>query len=162
MLIFACLCGCSNKGSRNVIPITKGFNCDFLISDLSLSGEMSVNVEGDISFIFTEPENIKSLSVRIKEESIILEVQGISERFKREEVPDDSPLLLVYDALQSMSVGELDITDFDSRTFVSSNNRNGSYKAMLDATGYITELSFSKCYTAIQFTNHTNIKNTES
>ena len=162
MLICIGLCGCSNQSKLDVTPIAKGFECDFSITDSSVSGEMSVNIEGDLSFIFSGPDIINTLSIRIKEQSVILEVQGISERYKREEVPKDSPLLLIYDALLSMPTDELDVTVSDSKTIVSGNNANGNYKATLDGTGHITEISFSKSDTVIQFSNHIDIKNTES
>lgn len=157
MLIFACLCGCSKQAYNDVLPITKGFECEFEVVDSNLSGNMFINVEGELSFIFESPDIINSMAIRIKEDSVILEVHNLSERYRRDSVPNDSPLLLIYDALLSMSCDALETTVSDSNILVMSSNQNGSYKATIDGNGFITKITFVESNTTFTFYNATRL-----
>lgn len=136
----------------DVEPIVKGFKCDFSVADSDLSGELFVNNEGDLSMVFSGPDIINNIGIRVKEETVIIEVQGMSERYSRSEAPTDSPALYIYDSLISMKSLSPKITD-DVIT-VKGSSQSGGFTAILNGTGYITELRFDKIDTVFKFDNH--------
>lgn len=146
------LCGCSNHTVSDVEPIVKGFKCDFSVADSDLSGELFVNNEGDLSMVFSGPDIINNVGIRVKEESVIIEVQGISERYSRSEAPKDSPALHIYDALLYMK--SLTPKIIDNAITVEGSSQSGGFTAILNGTGYITELRFDKIDMVFKFDNH--------
>ena len=148
-VILCCLfCGCSNGILSDISPITKGFSCDFSIADSDLSGQLSVNIEGDLSLVFEGPDIINGIGIRVKEESIIIEVDGISERYPRNDAPPDSPALLIYDALSAAK----DISPAaDSDRIIL---KGKDYLLTLDGYGYITKMEFDGSDTVISLSEH--------
>ena len=146
------LCGCSNHKASDIEPITKGFNCDFSIVSSDLSGELSINSEGDLSIVFSGPDIINNVGIRVKEESIIIEVHGISERYTRAQAPQDAPALYIYDALAS--INKLTPVVKNDEIYISGKCKSGNFKAILNGTGYITKLMFDQIDTVFVFENH--------
>lgn len=102
--------------------------------------------------IFKGPDIINNVGIRVKEESVIIEVQGISERYSRDETPKDSPALHIYDALLSMD--KLKPIIKNSSVIISGKSESGNFKAILSDSGYITELHFDEISTSLSFKNH--------
>ena len=152
VLLIVGLCGCSNHKASDIEPITRGFKCNFSVVDSDLSGELFVNAEGDLSMIFKGPDIINNVGIRVKEESVIIEVAGLSERYSRADAPNDSPALYAYDAFISMN----DFTPFFENDVisVSGKSKSGGFKALINGTGYITELHFDNIDTVLNFENH--------
>ncbi len=152
----ACICGCSKHGATDIKPKAFGFKCDFTVEGSDLSGEMSVNAEGDLSMVFTGPDIINGTGVRVKEDSIIVEVHGISQRYKRSDAPNDSPAILIYDALVEMKSATPVISDGEIKVFSAGNS--GEFSATLDGTGHIILFSFAESDTVLHLKNHIDIK----
>ena len=147
-LICCLFCGCSNGILSDISPITKGFSCKFSIADSDLSGQLSVNLEGDLSLIFNGPDIINGIGIRVKEESVIVEVDGISERYPRNDAPPDSPALLIYDALSAAK--DFSPTADGDRIIL----KGKDCILMLDGYGYITKMEFDGSDTVVYLSEH--------
>ncbi len=112
---------------------------------------MSVNSEGELSIIFTKPDFINGLGIRVKEESVITEVQGISERYSRNEAPDDSPALYIYDILCVANSFEAEI--INDEITLSGTCLSGDFSLKLNGTGYISQIVLSKTDTVFDLKN---------
>lgn len=148
VLLCCFFCGCSNGNLSDISPITKGFLCSFSVADSDLSGNLSVNAEGDLSLVFSGPDIINGIGIRVKEESVIIEVDGISERYPRNEVPTDSPALLIYDALTTAK--DFSPTTDGDRIVL----KGKDFLLTLDGYGYITEMEFDGSDTVISLSEH--------
>lgn len=102
--------------------------------------------------VFSGPDIINNVGIRVKEETVIIEVQGISERYSRSEAPTDSPALYIYDSLISME--NLTPMAVDDVVMVKGSGQSGSFTAILNGTGYVTELKFDKIDTVLKLENH--------
>lgn len=148
------LCGCSNGPISDISPKCNNFKCDFEIAGSDLSGELSVNAEGDLSLVFSGPDIINGTGIRVKENSVIIEFQGISERYSRNDAPKDSPALHIYDALIEMPKCE-PLFDGDE-TVIKGNSPSGNFTAVLDGKGFITRMSFLEIESDIILKNHSS------
>lgn len=157
MLLCFAFCGCSNHGSDSVEVITASFKCDFSVDGSDLGGEMSVNGEGDITFLFSSPDNINGTSIRVKEESVILEVHGISERYPRSQVPSGSPTLYIYDVLTAASA--LTPTPDDTSFRLDGQCLSGGFSAKIGGTGFIESLTLKSSGSVFCFSNHAITEN---
>ena len=138
MLICCIFSGCSEHTVSDVTPKVTSFRCDFEIVDSDLSGQMSVNREGDLSVIFSGPDIINGTAIRVKEDSVILEFQGISERYSREETPKDSPAVLLYDAFCNSQSKTPKLSDGDITVETATNN--GKCTLTLNGMRFITKI----------------------
>lgn len=153
-VLLCCLfCGCSNNSLTDISPITNKFSCNFSVADSDLSGQLSVNAEGDLSLVFGGPDIINGIGIRVKEESVIIEVDGVSERYARSEVPTDSPALLIYDAL-TVAKNFSPTADGDRIVLIGKGD-SGGFSLTLDGYGYITEMNFDISDASITLTEHT-------
>ena len=109
------LCGCSNHTVSDVEPIVKGFKCDFSVADSDLSGELFVNNEGDLSMVFSGPDIINNVGIRVK---------------------SLTPKII------------------DNAITVEGSSQSGGFTAILNGTGYITELRFDEIDMVFKFDNH--------
>ncbi len=137
------------------MPKTASFGCDFSINDSDLSGSISVNSEGDLSVIFNGPDIINGTAVRVKEESVILEFQGISERYSREETPPDSPAVLLYDAL--ICARNKKPTVIDGEIAIRDSTSNNKFTITLNGMGFVTKAELDEI--TFIFTNHIEMNN---
>lgn len=137
--------------------ITDSFKCDFSLDGSDLGGEMSVNREGDITFLFTSPDSINGTSIRVKEESVILEVHGISERYPRSDVPSGSPTLYIYDVLTAAPT--LAPTPTDTKFRLEGQCISGGFSAEIGGTGFIESLTLKSSGSVFNFSNHAITEN---
>lgn len=149
------LCGCSKSETADITPITNGFKCDFSIKDSDLSGELSVNQDGYLTVIFSGPDIINGTSISVKEEIIIIEVQGVTEQYARSTVPDDSPALYIYDALLAADGIEPEIIDDEIQ--ISGICRSGDFTAVLSGTGFLNSITLQDTGTTLSFRNPVRI-----
>ena len=156
LLICCILSGCSKHETENIIPLVKGFECDFSIADSDLNGQLSVNQEGDLSLVFSGPDIINGVGIRVKEESVIVEVKGISERYSINEAPSNSPALLLYYALISMADKHPKV--IDNKIQIIGSSQSCGYKATLNGTGQIVSIDFEENDITLNFTNHVETK----
>lgn len=113
---------------------------------------MSVNSEGDVTFVFASPSNINGTSIRVKEESVILEVHGISERYLRSSVPASAPTLYIYDSLDSAASIKPRI--FEDGILIDGTSDSGKYTLYLGGTGFIERIVLHGTGTVFNFSNH--------
>ncbi len=146
------VCGCTTSKADDIVPILKGFACDFSVDGSDLGGELSVNSEGDVTFLFVSPSNINGTSIRVKEESIILEVHGISERYLRSSVPNSAPTLYIYDSLNSAASIKPRI--FDDSILIDGTSESGKYTLYLGGTGFIERIALHGTGTFFNLSNH--------
>lgn len=150
-----CICGCSKDDVSDITPITKSFKCDFSIEGSDLNGELSVNSEGDLSIVFSGPDIINGTAIRIREESVIIDVQGAVERYARDTVPEDSPALYIYDALTATENLKPKVNN--NKIYIDGDCLSGGFSAVLNGTGFITELTLHDTGTTVFFNNHFRI-----
>ena len=153
-IILLGLCGCSNDSISDISPKCNNFKCDFEIAGSDLSGEMSVNVEGDLSLVFSGPDIINGTGIRVKENSVIIEFQGISERYVRSDAPKDSPALHIYDAL--IQIPNCEPLLDGEETVVKGKSLSGDFTAELDGKGCIIRISFPEIESEIILKNHSS------
>ena len=153
MLICCIFSGCSEHKVSDITPKITSFKCDFEITESDLSGQLSVNSEGDLSVIFNGPDIINGTAVRVKEESVILEFQGISERYSRDETPDDSPAVLLYDAFSNAQSKIPTLSDGD--IIVQTATNDGKCRLTLNGMGFVTKIETPQHI--FTFSNHVEI-----
>ncbi len=150
-----CQCGCSKQRYYDIIPVTENIKCDFKIENSDLAGELTINAEGDLSLIFTSPDNIKDTGIRIKEECFIIEVHGISNRYPINEAPKDSPAICLYDAFNASK--SISPTLIDDVITVKGSSESCDFSMEISNAGYITKISLGD-HTVFLFSNHVAIK----
>lgn len=156
MVIICCLfSGCSKHEIEEIKPKVTSFQCDFEIIDSDLSGQLSVNNEGDLSIIFKGPDIINGTAIRVKEESIIVEVQGISERYSRADTPSNSPALLLYDAFIASKTKRPNVKN--SEIVVTGVANDNAFVLTLNGMGFISKADFENLN--FIFTNHIELNN---
>ncbi len=88
--------------------------------------------------IFSGPDIINGTAIRVKEESVILEFQGISERYSLEETPKDSPAVLLYDAFSNAQSKAPTLSDGD--IIVETATTDGKCTLTLNGMGFVTKI----------------------
>ncbi|MBO5747010.1 MAG: hypothetical protein J6S13_07995 [Clostridia bacterium] len=146
------LCGCSNNEVYNISPVTSNFKCDFVIQNSKEHGELTVSESGDVTFLFQSDDSVNGLSITVKRDNIIIDVHGITEKYSRDELPDDSPILIFYESLLNASNSSPKLKG--DEIIVSGETPNGTYTLLLDSSGFITQIEFDSISTKINFSNH--------
>lgn len=143
--------GCSNSETNEISPILSGFKCDFTIENSELSGEIEVENDGVLAISFSGDDIINGLKMQVKQETVTVDVNGITETYSREEVPENSPAFYIYDALISSKEikprlnGEFFIID--------GNSQSGKFSVKLNSSGFIAELTLNNSGTVLLFKN---------
>ena len=143
--------GCSNSETNEISPILSGFKCDFTIENSELSGEIEVENDGVLTISFSGDDIINGLKMQVKQETVTVDVNGITETYSREEVPENSPAFYIYDALISSKEikprlnGEFFIID--------GNSKSGKFSVILNSSGFIAELTLNNSGTVLLFKN---------
>lgn len=154
MVLILCLSfnGCVNKNEVDISVINCDFKCDFNIPNSDLSGEMTVKDDGKLSMFFSGPDIINGVGITVAGETIIIEVKGITERYSRSTVPEDSPATYIYDILKDIKSQIPEIKN--EEITVLGNSASGEYEAVLSGTGFVETLTLKDTGVHITFTNH--------
>lgn len=156
MIVTMCFAvGCSSSGENEISPVFSGFKCDFTIENSDLSGELEVENDGVLTISFSGDDIINGLKIQVKQESLTVDVNGITETYSRQEVTENSPAFYIYDALITSKQikpklnGEFFIID--------GNSKSGKFSVKLNSSGFIAELTLNDSRTVLLFKNQ--IKN---
>ena len=143
--------GCSNSKGDEITPILSGFKCDFTIEGSELSGEVEVENDGVLTVSFSGDDIINGLKMQVKQEALTVDVNGITETYSREEVPENSPAFCIYDAL-ICSKNLKPKADGDYFT-IDGECKSGDFSIKLSSSGFISELSLNNSDTVFLFKN---------
>ncbi len=143
--------GCSNSDTNEISPILSGFKCDFTIENSELSGEIEVENDGVLTISFSGDDIINGLKMQVKQETVTVDVNGITETYSREEVPENSPAFCIYDALiASKQIKPKLNGEFFS---IDGNSQSGKFFVKLNSSGFISELTLNDSGTVLLFKN---------
>lgn len=143
--------GCSNSGKNEISPILSGFKCDFTIENSELSGEIEVQNDGNLIISFSGDDIINGLKMQVKQEAVTVDVNGITETYSRQEVPEDSPAFYIYDALTaSKNIKPKSDGDYFK---INGDCKNGEFSVKLNSSGFISELTLNDSGTVLLFKN---------
>ena len=141
--------GCSNSKGNEITPILSGFKCDFTIEGSELSGEIKVENDGVLTVSFSGDDIINGLKMQVKQEAVTVDVNGITETYSREDVPENSPAFYIYDALiASKNIkpkSDGDCFKIDGKC------KCGDFSIKLSSSGFVSELSLNNSDTIFIF-----------
>ncbi len=143
--------GCSNSDTNEISPILSGFKCDFTIENSELTGEIGVENDGVLTISFSGDDIINGLKLQVKQESVTVDVNGITQAYSRQEVPENSPSFYIYDALiESKEIKP----KFNGEFFIiDGNSQSGKFSIKLNSSGFISELTLNDSGTVFFFKN---------
>ncbi len=151
--VITCLtAGCSNIDVDNISPILSGFQCDFSIEDSELSGSLTVQNDNAVTFEFSGNDIINGLTLQVKDNTVTVYVNGITEAYSKAEVPDSSPAVYVFDAL--ISAKQIKPVLKNELFSISGNSNSGKFELIIGTTGFIESVTLIKTNLKINFTNH--------
>lgn len=143
--------GCSNSDTNEISPILSGFKCDFTIENSGLSGELEVENDGNLIISFSGDDIINGLKMQVKQEAVTVDVNGITESYSREEVPENSPAFCIYDALiSSKNIKPKSDGDYFK---IDGDCKSGKFSIKLNSSGFISELALNDSSTVFSFEN---------
>lgn len=148
--------GCSSAESEGVTPVLDKFKCDFSIEESELSGEIEVDENGALTILFSGDDIINGIKMQVKDETLNVDVNGVAEVYSRNEVPENSPLFYIYDALISAKQstptlkGDIFIIEGDCKS--------GPYILTLSGTGFIEKFSPVDSGLSFYFANHVSLQ----
>lgn len=117
-----------------------------------MHGELTVSKSGDVTFLFQGDDSVNGLSITVKQDSIIIDIRSITEKYSRDELPDDSPILVFYESLKSASNSTPELNG--EKITVSGKNSYASYDLLLDSSGFITQIESDANSYKIRLSNH--------
>ncbi len=147
--------GCSSVKVNDISPILSGFRCDFSIENSKLSGELEVEGNGILTFSFQGDDIINGLKLQVKNEVIIVDVNGLTESYSRAEIPQASPAVYLFDAL--ISAKQIKPQVNDNRTVIFGTSPSGKFELSIGPTGFIENILLDKNDVKIIFSNHSTI-----
>lgn len=113
---------------------------------------MSVDNSGAVSLVFNGPDIINGISITVYDTVCKIEVQNISETYPIDQIPQDSPALLIYNALKTIS--DTSPTTSNGEIVANLLNKQSNYILTLDSTGFITAIKTKDLSIEIVFSNH--------
>ncbi len=152
MVVSMCFAvGCSNSKGDEITPILSGFKCDFTIENSELTGEIDVEYDGTLTISFSGDDIINGLKMQVKQESVTVDVSGITETYSREEVPEDSPAFYIYDTLiVSKNIKPKLSGDYFK---IDGKCKSGDFSIKLNSSGYVSKLSLNNSDTVFILKN---------
>lgn len=152
MVVTMCFAvGCSSSGENEISPVFSGFKCDFTIENSDLSGELEVENDGVLTLSFSGDDIINGLKMQVKQESLTVDVNGITETYSREEVPENSPAFCIYDALITSKQIKPKLND--EFFIIDGSSKSGKFSIKLNNSGFISELILNNSNTVFLFKN---------
>ncbi len=113
---------------------------------------MTVDENRDLTVVFSTPEKIAGFGMTVQTDGVIIELQGITEKYSMQEIPGDSPAVKLYNAL--ITAEGLTPSGNDGEITV----EHEDFSALLNGTGFITQISFKDTRLSMLFSNFTEIK----
>ena len=113
---------------------------------------MNVDSEGNVSMIFHGPDIIDGISISVTKAKCTIDVEGITKTYSVDQIPSDSPIILVYKALNKAE--NISTKTTNKKTTIENNSEYGNYILEIDSIGFITSLKSTKNSTEIIFSNH--------
>ncbi|MBQ1183857.1 MAG: hypothetical protein IIX60_05365 [Clostridia bacterium] len=147
--------GCSNSEENEISPILSGFTCEFTIESSGLSGELNVEKDGVLTICFIGDDIINGLKMQVKQESVTVDVNGITETYSRQEVPENSPAFCIYDALIASKQIKPKLSG-DVFT-LNGNSKSGNFSIKLNNSGFISEIALINSDTVFLLKNQINL-----
>ncbi len=144
--------GCSNTKNDDITPILASFQCDFSVDNSKLYGEMKVDKDGTVTFSFSGDDLVNGLTIQVKSDTVIIEVNGVTETYSKKEVPVHSPSLYIYDSL--ISAKSLKPKAQADGYIITGNSQSGQFEIVLNSTGFISKIDLKDTDYIFVFDNH--------
>ena len=147
--------GCSSAGNYGITPVLDKFKCDFSVEESEISGEIEVDENGTLTILFTGGDIINGIKMQVKEETLNIDVNGISEVYSRNEMPKSSPAFYIYDAL--IAAKQLTPSLKNEKFIIAGDCQSGPYILTLNDTGFIEKISPIGSGLNFCLTNHVSL-----
>ena len=136
------LCGCTKNETVDIVPVTKGFKSEFLITDTEISGEITVSKDYGMHLVFNSPDDIYGTSLSFDGSFVTIDVHGITEQYDKSLLPASSPITYIHSAL--INTARCKPTQENGRIVIKGTTEHGDFTVYLNQTGRITRIMLLK------------------
>lgn len=143
--------GCSKNHDDNVVPLLKGFSCNYRVENTDFFGELTVDENGKCTFTFDSPTVLAGTLIIVSEECVFVEADGFAQNFNRDSLPEYSFTIGTFDVLNSANVTHLNSKG--DLLFIDDVCDSGNYKIYFLHTGTIERIYLAELNTEIKISN---------